>query len=322
MRDQNKTISNKREVSQSMNSFFCSIGRDLASNVEGGYDPLILCDYFQNSNATKFTFKSIHSQQSREAIGKLETSKSFGDDGTYSYFLKLAMPFIEDSLVYLFNTSLETSQFPYPWKIARVSPIFKDGDKTEKSNYRPISLLPVISRLFEKLVFNQLYQYLIDNYFINSNQAGFRELHSTVTCLLQKTDDLYNGKDTGNLAGMDFIDLKKLYNTVDHLILCRKLESYGVLHRKLARFGSNLLNRVLYCKVNVVDSQIEYIEIGVSQGSCLSPLLFLVYINDLLRTLKNPTTSMYADATSLCFKSKDLSRLNEALNEDFSHLDT
>ena len=141
LRDQNKTISNKGEISQSMNSFFCSIGKDSASNIEGGYDPLIFCDYFLSSDAAKFVFKSIHAEQIKEAIGKLKTSKSFGDDGISSYFLKLAMPFIEDSLVYIFNTSLETSQFPDPWKIARVSPIFKDGDKTEKSNYRRCYLL-------------------------------------------------------------------------------------------------------------------------------------------------------------------------------------
>ena len=321
LRDQNKTISNKGEISQSMNSFFCSIGKDLANNIEDGHDPLIFCDYFLNSDAAKFAFKSIHAEQIREAIGKLKTSKSFGDDGISSYFLKLAMPFIEDSLVYIFNTSLETSQFPDPWKIARVSPIFKDGDKTEKSNYRPISVLPVVSRLFEKLVFSQLYRYLNDNCFINSNQSGFRELHSTVTCLLKNTDDWYKGLDTGNLAGMVFVDLKKAFDTVDHQILCRKLESYGVLHRELAWFGSYLSNRVQYCRVNGVDSQIENIDIGVPQGSCLGPLLFLVYINDLPRAVKNSTTSMYADDTSLCFKSKDLSRLNEALNEDLSCLD-
>ena len=281
----------------------------------------VFCDYFLNSDAAKFAFKSIHAEQIKEAIGKLKTSKSFGDDGISSYFLKLAMPFIEDSLVYIFNTSLETSQFPDPWKIARVSPIFKDGDKTEKSNYRPISVLPVVSRLFEKRVFSQLYQYLNDNCFINSNQSGFRELHSTVTCLLKNTDDWYNGLDTGNLAGMVFVDLKKAFDTVDHQILCRKLESYGVLHRELAWFGSYLSNRVQYCRVNGVDSQIENIDIGVPQGSCLGPLLFLVYINDLPRAVKNSTTSMYADDTSLCFKSKDLSRLNEALNEDLSRLD-
>ena len=301
--------------------FFCSIGKDLASKIEGGYDPLTFCDYFVNSNAAKFVFKSINAEQVREAIGKLRTSKSFGDDGISSYFLKLAMPFIEDSLVFLFNTSLETNQFPDPWKIARVSPIFKDGEKTEKSNYRPISVLPVVSRLFEKLVFNQLYLYLNDNCFINSNQSGFRELHSTVTCLLKNTDDLYSGMDTGNLAGMVFVDLKKAFDTVDHQILCGKLESYGVLYRELAWFGSYLSNRVQYCRVNGVDSQIENINIGVPQGSCLGPLLFLVYINDLPRAIKNSTTSMYADDTSLCFQSKDLSRVNEALNEDLSRLD-
>ena len=275
LRDQNKTISNKGEISQSMNSFSCSIGKDLASNIEDGHDPLIFCDYFLNSDAAKFAFKSIHAEQIKEAIGKLKTSKSFGDDGISSYFLKLAMPFIEDSLVYIFNTSLETSRFPDPWKIARVSPIFIDGDKTEESNYRPISVLPVVSRLFEKLVFSQLYQYLNDNCFINSNQSGFRELHSTVTCLLKNTDDWYKGLDTGNLAGLVFIDLKKAFDTVDHQILCRKLESYGVLHRELAWFGSYLSNRVQYCRVNGVDSQIENIDIGVPQGSCLGPLLFL-----------------------------------------------
>ena len=83
------------------------------------------------------------------------------------------MPFIEDCLVYLFNTSLAKSQLPDPWKLARVSPIFRDGDKTEQSNHRQTSVLPV-SKLFEKLVFNQLYRYLNDNYFINSNQSGFR----------------------------------------------------------------------------------------------------------------------------------------------------
>ena len=125
----------------------------------------------------------------------------------------------------------------------------------------------------------------------------------------------------GILAGMVFVDLKKAFDTVDHQILCRKLECYGVLHRELALFGSNLSNRVQCCRVNGVDSQIENIDIGVPQGSCLGPLLFLVYINDLPRAVKNSTTSMYADDTSLCFKSKDLSRLNEALNEDLSRLD-
>ena len=120
LQGQNKSISNNEEIFQSMNSFSCSIGKDLASSIEGGYNPLLLCDYFLNSNFAKFTFNSIQVQQIREAIGKLKASRSFGDNGISSYFLKLAMSFIEDSLVHLFNTPLETSQFPDPWKIARV----------------------------------------------------------------------------------------------------------------------------------------------------------------------------------------------------------
>ena len=90
-----------------MNSFFCSIGKDLASNIEGGHDPLIFRDYFLNSNAAQFKFKSIHAEQMKEAIGKLKISKSFGDNDISSYFIKLEMSFIEDSLVYLFNISIE-----------------------------------------------------------------------------------------------------------------------------------------------------------------------------------------------------------------------
>ena len=150
-------------------------------------------------------------------------------------------------------------------------------------------------------------------------KSGFRELHSTVTCLLN-TDDWYSGMNTGNLTGIVLVDLKKAFDTVDHQIVCRKLDSHGVLHRELAWFGSYLSNGVQYCRVNGVDSQIENIDIGVPQGSSLGPLLFLVYFNDLPRAVKNSVTSMYADDTSLCFKSKDLSWINEALNEDLSRL--
>ena len=128
----------------------------------------------------------------------------------------------------MFNTSLVNSQFPDSWKLARVTPIFKEGDKTEKSNYRPISVLPVISRIFERLLANQLYQHMNNNGYLSSEQTGFLRLHSTVTCLLKNTDDWYNGLDHGKLVGVVFIDLKKAFDTVDHDILCTKLEYYGI----------------------------------------------------------------------------------------------
>ena len=222
----------------------------------------------------------------------------------------------------MFNISIETSRFPDSWKVARVTPIFKDGDRADKSNYRPISVLPVISRLFEKLVTNQLYQYMNDNGHFSCGQSGFLRLHSTVTCLLKNTDDWYNGMDLGKLVGLVFIDLKKAFDTVDHSILCKKLELYGVHHRELSWFKSYLTNRKQFCRVNGVDSEIGDIEVGVPQGSCLGPLLFLVYINDLPQPVLDSNVSMYADDTSLCYQSHDMTRLNEAINSDLTKLDT
>ena len=100
---------------------------------------------------------------------------------------------------------------------------FKEGDKTEKSNYRPLSVLPVISKLFERLVTNQLYQHMSDNGYLSPEQSGFRKRHSTVTCLLKNTDDWYKGLDLGKLVGLVFIDLRKAFDKVDHGILCKKL---------------------------------------------------------------------------------------------------
>ena len=153
-----------------------------------------------------------------------------------------------------------------------------------------------------------------DNGHFSCGQSGFLRLHSTVTCLLKNTDDWYNGMDLGKLVGLVFIDLKKAFDTVDHSILCKKLELYGVHHRELSWFKSYLTNRKQFCRVNGVDSEIGDMEIGVPQGSCLGPLLFLVYINDLPQAVLDSNVSMYADDTSLCYQSHDMTRLNEAIN--------
>ena len=312
----------KTDISNAMNSFFCSVGKNLADKIDPAPNPLLEGDYEVNKRKARFSFRTIEVQEIRDAFATVTTAKSFGTDNISSYFLKLALPFIENSLAFLFNTSIETSRFPDSWKVARVTPIFKEGDKAEKSNYRPISVLPVISRLFEKLVTNQLYQYMNDNGHFSPGQSGFLRLHSTVTCLLKNTDDWYNGMDLGKLVGLVFIDLKKAFDTVDHNILCEKLELYGVQQRELSWFKSYFSNRKQFCRVNGVDSKIGDIEIGVPQGSCLGPLLFLIFINDLPQAVQDSIVSMYADDTSLCYQSHDLTRLNKAINSDLKKLDT
>ena len=248
----------------------------------------------------------------------MKVKKSFGNDYISGYFLKITLPYISRRLMLIFNISIETSIFPVSWKIARVTPICKGG---EKSNYRPISVLPVLSRLFEKLIYDQLCQYLERGGFLTSEQSGFRALHSSTTCLLKCTDDWYSGIDEGLLTGLISIDLKKAFDTFDHEILCQKLEHYGVVGKELSWFKSYLSDRKQYCRMNGVDSNINDINVGVSQGSCLGPLLFLVYINDFPCIVKNSKGSMYADDTSIYHSSKDIMQLNTALNEELQRLD-
>ena len=140
-----------------MNDYFCTIGTGLAKIIEEAVNPLLSGRYQIKSSAPKLKFRSILGQDIREAIANFITSKRCGTDNTPSYFLKLALPSLENSRAILCNTALEKSSFPDLWKIAKIAPIYKDGDKSEKSNHRPISVLSVISRLFERLVYNQLY---------------------------------------------------------------------------------------------------------------------------------------------------------------------
>ena len=312
----------KQDISNVNTNFFCSIGKELAEKSAPAPNPLLSGEYEVNKSKAVFNVKTIELIGIRDAFTKIKTAKSFRIDNISSNFMKLALPSIDSSLAVLLNTSIETSQFPDSWKVARVAPIFKEDDKTEKSNYHPISVLPVISRLFQKLVFEQLYDFMEQNGRFTAEQSGFLRQRSTLTSLLKMSDDWYNGLDLCKLVQLAFIDLKKAFDTVDHNIICKKLELYGFQHRELSWFQSYLSNRKQFRRVNGVDSNIEEIEVGVPQGSCLGPLLFLIYSNDLPQAVQASTVSMYADETSLYHQSSDLTQLEDALNSDLKQLTT
>ena len=190
------------------------------------------------------------------------------------------------------------------------------------SNYRPISVLPVLSRLFEKLVYDQLYNYLISNEMLFSRQSSFRKLHSVLTCLLKCKNDWYLNIDSGQYTSVTFIDLKKAFDTVNHDILLKKLELYGARNKELGWFHSYLSNRMQCCKVNGKLSTFEKVTCGVPQGSCLGPLLFILCINDLPLSLKHSQVNMYADDTSISFSAYSIPVINERVNEDLDSLRT
>ena len=138
------------------------------------------------------------------------------------------MPVLANGLSQMFNLCLSLGKFPEIWKMAKVTPIYKDGSRKEISNHRPISVFPVVSRLFEKLVHDQLYTYLNSNNLISSGQSGFRSFHSVLTCLLKCTNNWYLNIDKGKYTSVSFIDLKKACDTVDHQILLNELKVYEI----------------------------------------------------------------------------------------------
>ncbi|CAB4032478.1 Hypothetical predicted protein [Paramuricea clavata] len=210
--------------------------------------------------------------------------------------------------------------FPSEWKIARVIPLQKKGSRSVLDNYGPISILPVISKIFEKILYEQLYEYFTTNNLLSEQQFGFRRFHSTSTALLDCTDEWYVNMDRGLYNLAVFLDLKKAFDTVNHDILLAKLELYGIKNTPLMLLKSYLSDRSQKCQVNGELSTLKYLKYGVPQGSILGPLLFLIYINDLPNCLQHSTARMFADDTNITVSGKSIKEAEVAVNVDLNNI--
>ena len=181
----------------------------------------------------------------------LTISKATGIDMIPSRALKIAADIIAPSITWIFNLSLKTGIFVDAWKKACVLPIYKSGDRRLCENYRPISILPVISKILERSVFDQLYKFLNDNSLLSKYQSGFRPKNSTLTALLQRCDEWHQNLDCGELIGVVFLDIGKAFDSVDHKILLHKMKTqFGLTSIELGWFESYLMNREQMCNIN------------------------------------------------------------------------
>ena len=208
-------------------------------------------------------------------------------------------------LVHLFNLCLKEGVFPRKLKIAVIKPIFKTGDSGSFSNYRPISILPLLSKILEKIIYNRLITHFSDNKLLSEKQFGFRKGLATYMPILLIQELITKAfEEEEHIVGI-FLDLKKAFDTVDHIILCKKLKKYGISGKALHILKSYLANRKETVNIRDTYSKFEEMNIGVPQGSILGPLLFIIYINDLPNVDNTCEFFIYADDTAIFFKHKN-----------------
>ena len=238
-----------------------------------------------------------------------------GLDGTRPLLLKLIAPAIAPSLAKVINCSIINSICPAQLKLARVTPIYKQGSKNDVDNYRPISVLPVISKILEKHVFNHFNAFLTTHNLLYKCQSGFRANHSCETILVKITDEWLEAMDKGLFTGVVMIDLRKAFDVVDHKLLLKKLQIYGLNSNSLKWFESHLSGRYQKVCVDGKLSEPLSIQSGVPQGSILGPALFLLFINDLPLVLKN-NIGIYADDSTLYACAPTLADVEEKIRPD------
>ena len=253
-------------------------------------------------------------------LKKINASKSTGLVDIPARLLKDSAPIIARPLTTLMNRSLSEGSVPSDWKHAVVTPIHKSGSTSDAANYRPISTLPVFSKILERAVHTMVYAYFQENNLLSNHQSGYRPLHSTSTCLIDVTNRILQNIDRGRLTGMIFLDLTKAFDTIDHDVMLNKLLDLGFSDTALVWFRAYLSNRTQSVCVNGVLSDPQSIEFGVPQGSLLGPLLFITYINDLPSVVMNCEIQLYADDTLLFYSGDSISDIEFHLSQDLNNM--
>ena len=307
----NTVVTDSEVIANEFNNFFVSIGPTLASNITCSKDPLTYVNGIVNS----IVVHNVTSMDIRTVISSLKNS-SPGFDGIPSFVANQCIDYFIEPLTYIINMSFMEGVFPSELKLAKVIPIFKSGDSTKMSNYRPISILSFFSKIFEKLMYNIVNNFLYKNEVIYKYQFGFRKIHSTQHAIITLVDRITSSLGSGDLVIGVFLDLKKAFDTVDHHILIKKLFSYGIRGNTLKWFQSYLTDRSQFVTYDGIESKVLPIKYGVPQGSILGSLLFIIYMNDLFNVLNFLFTILYADDTCVVLGGKSLETLITLMNQE------
>ena len=299
-------LTNPTEIANAFNMHFANIGKNLAAEIERNItNDSDFTQYLTAPSLTKCKFCCVTQAEIVQAINKLENKNSFGHDGISNKLLKFIKDEIISSLTLIVNQMITTGIFPDSFKKSKIIPLFKKGEPSLLVNYRPISLLPTISKIFERIIHNQMYDYFNDNNLLAEQQYGFRKLHSIEFAAVKLADYISKQMESGKIPCSLYIDLSKAFDTLCYDILLHKLRYYGFSGTELKLLDCYLRNREQYVKYNNYQSELIDISTGVPQGSILGPLLFSICINDLITVSDKLNFIMYADDTTIYFNLED-----------------
>ena len=309
-----RSIDTPTEICNSFNDFFSEIGHSTAASIPN--TDTDFQTYLKPATLPTFNFHLIDNVEIDKIISSLKSKHSTGQDNISTILIKSLKPELIAPITLIVNQMLTTSIFPNSLKIAKVKPLYKKGDANSRDNYRPISLLPSISKILEKIILIQLDEHFTHNNIYFSSQYGFQKKKSTEHALLELTDRILHQMDMNNSPLTIFLDLSKAFDTLNHEILIAKLKHYGLNNSALQLCKNYLTSRKQYTQIQDAQSSQIGINIGVPQGSILGPFLFLVFVNDLPNCSDSFNFITYADDTTL------ISTINHQFVDDTNSLNT